>query len=75
MAEQSGNDIRSDLQTAHFVDEGVKLSSRYGLHPALLFMEQVGVPRAVALRVLCSPNHYRKQDRRRTPRPARTCAA
>ena len=68
MAEQSRNDARHDLTTAHFVDEGLKLCSRYGLHPALLFMEQVGVPRPVALRVLCSPNHFRKQDRRRMPR-------
>jgi len=75
MAEQGRNDARRDAGTAHFVDEGVKLCTRYGMHPAMLFMEQVGVPRAVALRVLCSPDHYRKQDRRRLPRPARTLAA
>lgn len=75
MAEQSKDDARSDVTTADFVEEGLKLCSRYGLHPALLFMEQVGVPRPVALRVLCSPNHYRKQDRRRMPRPARSRAA
>jgi len=71
MAEQSRNDARTDLTTANQVDEGLKLSARYGIHPALLFMEQVGVPRGVALRVLCSPEHFRQRDRRRQPRPAR----
>jgi hypothetical protein len=71
MAEQSRNDARSDLVTAGRVDEGLKLCARYGVHPALLFMEQVGVPRQVALRVLCSPEHFRQRDRRRHPRPAR----
>ena len=75
MAEQSRDDARTDVTTANFVEEGLKLCNRYGLHPALLFMEEVGVPQPVALRVLCSPNHYRKQDRRRMPRPARSCAA
>jgi len=71
MAEQSRNDARSDLVTAGQVDEGLKLCARYGVHPALLFMEQVGVPRRVALRVLCSPEHFRQRDRRRQPRPVR----
>jgi len=71
MAEQSRNDARTDLTTASQVDEGLKLSARYGIHPALLFMEQVGVPRQVALRVLCSPQHFRQRDRRRMARPAR----
>ncbi|MFC0251874.1 hypothetical protein ACFFJK_08240 [Massilia consociata] len=71
MAEQGNNDARRDVATANYVDEGVKLCRRYGLHPALLFMEQVGVPRPVALRVLCSPSHFRQHDRRRAPRPRR----
>lgn len=71
MAEQRRNDARTDFVTAQQVDEGLKLCSRYGVHPALLFMEQVGVPRPVALRVLCSPHHFRQRDRRRAPRPAR----
>ncbi len=75
MAEQIKDDARTDVTTASFVEEGLKLCKRYGLHPALLFMEQVGVPRMVALRVLCSPNHYRQRDRRRMPRPARSCVA
>lgn len=71
MAEQRRNDARTDFTTANQVDEGLKLSTRYGIHPALLFMEQVGVPRPVALRVLCSPEHFRQRDRRRQPRPGR----
>lgn len=71
MVEQCSKDARTDLITAGQVDEGLKLCARYGIHPALLFMEQVGVPRPVALRVLCSPEHFRQRDRRRTPRPAR----
>ena len=69
MAEQRRNDARTDVQMARQVDEGLKLCARYGLHPALLFMEQVGIPRQVALRVLCSPQHFRQRDRRRHPRP------
>ncbi|MFN3788552.1 hypothetical protein [Massilia sp.] len=71
MAEQSRNDARTDAVTAGRVDEGLKLCERYGIHPALLFMEQVGVPRPVALRVLCSPHHFRQRDRRTSPRPRR----
>lgn len=71
MAEQSRNDARTDVVMAGRVDEGLKLSSRYGVHPALLFMEQVGVPRMVALRVLCSPDHFRQRDRRKSARPMR----
>ena len=71
MVEQSRNDARTDVVTAGWVDEGLKLCACYGIHPALLFMEQVGIPRTVALRVLCSPHHFRQRDRRRTPRPTR----
>jgi hypothetical protein len=69
MAELSRNDARTDAETASRVNEGLKLCARYGLHPALLFREEVGVPRPVALRVLCSPDHFRQRDRRRQPRP------
>lgn len=71
MAELSRNDARTDTDMANRVDQGLKLCARYGLHPALLFMEEVGVPRPVALRVLCSPDHFRQRDRRRMPRPGR----
>lgn len=62
MIEQIHNDARSDRTTAYFVDQGLKLCTRHGVHPALLFMEQAGVPRPVALRVLCSPDHFRKAE-------------
>jgi len=71
MAEPIKNDARTDLKTARRVDEALSLSMQQGIDPALRFMEQVGVPRAVALRVLCSPEHFRKQDRRRCARPRR----
>jgi len=71
MAEPSKNDARTDLATARRVDEALFLSRQQGIDPALRFMEQVGVPRTVALRVLCSPEHFRKQDRRRMTRPRR----
>jgi hypothetical protein len=50
--------------TARSVEEGLKRCRRDGVHPALQFMEQAGVPRSVALRVLCSPAYFRKQDAR-----------
>lgn len=75
MAEPSKNDARTDVMTARRVDEALNLSMQQGIDPALRFMEQVGVPRAVALRVLCSPEHFRKQDRRRSARPRRAAQA
>lgn len=60
MAEQIHDDARTDRTTAYFVEQGLKLCGRQGVHPALLFMEQAGVPGPVALRVLCSPDHFRK---------------
>jgi hypothetical protein len=58
------HDVRTDLMTARSVEEGLRRCRRDGVHPALLFMEQAGVPRSVALRVLCSPAYFRKQDAR-----------
>lgn len=69
MSEQSRNDARSDLSTAGRVEQGLAVCARHGLDPALTYMEQAGVPREVALRVLCSPRYYRQADRRRQPRP------
>lgn len=56
------HDVRTDVMTAQSVEEGLRRCRRDGVHPALLFMEQAGVPRSVALRVLCSPAYFRKQD-------------
>jgi hypothetical protein len=63
MDDRSKNDARTDLTTAQSVEEGLKRCTRDGVHPALLFMEQAGVPRSVALRVLCSPRYFRQKDR------------
>ena len=71
MDERNGNDVRTDVMTAASVEEGLKRCTRDGVHPALLFMEQAGVPRSVALRVLCSPEYFRKQDRRTRGAPKR----
>lgn len=71
MGQQSKNDARTDQQTAFHVDEALTLCTRQGIDPALMLMERAGVPRSVALRVLCSPDHFRKQDRRRAERPLR----
>lgn len=69
MGQQSSNEVRTDLVTASHVEQGLALSMQQGVNPALQFMEQRGVPRPVALRVLCSPEHFRKRDRRTMPRP------
>lgn len=61
MDARKDHDVRTDLMTAQSVEEGLQRCRRDGVHPALLFMEQAGVPRSVALRVLCSPAYFRKQ--------------
>lgn len=59
MIEQASHDTRTDSATALLVERGLTLCARQGVDPALRFMETVGVPRAVALRVLCSPKYVR----------------
>ena len=59
----SKNDARTDMATAKSVEEGLKRCDQDGIYPALLFMEQAGVPRSVALRVLCSPEYFRQKER------------
>jgi hypothetical protein len=71
MVEQNRNDVRTDMVMATQVEAGLALSVHHGIHPALQFMAQAGVPRAVALRVLCSPRYYRRRDRRSVVRPVR----
>lgn len=72
MAEQSEKDARTDLITADKVSEGIEVCTQHGVHPALVHMEDAGVPRHVALRVLCSPRHFRTRDRRRASRIMRS---
>lgn len=71
MLEQNRNDVRIDLVMATRVEAGLAVCMQHGIHPALQLMERAGVPRGVALRVLCSPRHYRQRDRRSLPRPMR----
>lgn len=69
MVEQSLNNGRSDFSTADKVWQGLKVCTQHGVHPAIVYMEHAGVPRHVALRVLCSPEHFRSSDRRMVARP------
>ena len=61
-------DPRTNAYLVARVDDALKLLKTDGLSPALEFMQLVGVPRTVALRVLCSPAQQRTRDRRRSPR-------
>ncbi|MFC5513576.1 hypothetical protein ACFPOU_20970 [Massilia jejuensis] len=61
-------DPRANAYLAARVDDALRLLKTDGMSPALEFMQLVGVPRTVALRVLCSPTLQRRRDRRRAPR-------
>lgn len=54
---------RQDGVTEEKVEAGVQLATRDGVNPALDFMERAGVPRRVALRVLCGPRFKRTRLR------------
>jgi hypothetical protein len=68
MSGSANSDPRANAYLAARVDDALKLLSTDGMSPALEFMQLVGVPRKVALRVLCSPTQQRTGDRRRAPR-------
>jgi hypothetical protein len=53
---------------AAHVDEALRLWRTDGVYPAFEFMQLVGVPKTVAMRLLRSPGQHRKTDRRRTSR-------
>ena len=46
------------------IERALQIARREGVGPALAFMEEVGVSRQIALRVLASPTHIRSQERR-----------
>lgn len=69
MPGSSNADPRANAYLAARVDDALKMLKTDGLSPALEFMQLIGVPRTVALRVLCSPAQQRTRDRRRAPRP------
>ena len=68
MAGSGNSDPRANAYLAARVDDALKMLKTDGMSPALEFMQLVGVPRTVALRVLCSPTQQRSHDRRRNPR-------
>jgi hypothetical protein len=70
MSKLNNLDPRVDSYTSARVDEALRMLGKSGVNAALEFMQLVGVPRGVAWRVLCSPIHRRKQDRRKAPRSA-----
>lgn len=65
MGRRDSTDPRSDAQLSRNVEHALKIVGTDGVGPALDFMQSAGVPRSTALRVLCSPQHYRKSERRR----------
>lgn len=68
MAERGTTRSRADATTAARVEDALKIVEEDGIHPALEYMQRAGVPREIALRVLCSPQFHRHGERRRNPR-------
>jgi hypothetical protein len=59
------DDPRHDAQLSEQVEHALHIVQTDGIGPALDFMQSAGVPRPTALRVLCSPAHFRQGERRR----------
>lgn len=68
MSECKRADPRANTRTAARVDDALRILRSDGVHPAFVFMQLAGVPRHVAMRLLCSPERHRRADRRRAPR-------
>ncbi|HBZ05127.1 MULTISPECIES: hypothetical protein [Massilia] len=68
MSGSKKTDPRTNPATAAHVDEALRLWRTDGVCPAFEFMQLVGVPKTVAMRLLCSPGQHRKTDRRRSVR-------
>ncbi len=68
MAERGKTRARADGFTAARVDEAIRIADTDGVNPALEYMEEAGIPRWTALRVLCSPLMHRRRERRANPR-------
>jgi len=62
-------DPRTNTRTAAWVDDALRILRSDGVHPAFVFMQLAGVPRHVAMRLLCSPDRHRRADRRSRLRP------
>jgi len=68
MSECKRADPRANLRTAARVDDALRILRSDGVYAAYVFMQLAGVPRHVALRLLCSPERHRRADRRCKPR-------
>lgn len=68
MSECKRADPRANTCIAARVEEALRILRTDGAYPAFVFMQLAGVPRHVALRLLCSPGQHRQADRRRVPR-------
>ena len=64
MSRRPSSDPRRNILTAQHVAHALQIVQREGINPALFFMEAVGVPRQVAVRVLASPVFVRAGERR-----------
>lgn len=64
MSRRPTSDPRRNILTAQHVARALQIGQREGIDPALFFMETVGVPRQVAVRVLASPKYIRAGERR-----------
>lgn len=64
MSRRPISDPRRNTLTAQHVDHALQIVQREGIDLALFFMETVGVPRQVAVRVLASPKFIRSGERR-----------
>ena len=64
MSRRPETDQRNDSPTAEQIECALEIAKREGVGPALAFMEEVGVSRHIALRVLASPSYSRSQERR-----------
>lgn len=53
-------EMRRNSDTTHQVEEALKIARLEGIGPALDFMQQAGVERQVAVRVLTGPGFRRK---------------
>jgi hypothetical protein len=68
MSRRPETDQRNDTPTAEQIERALYIAKREGVGPALAFMEESGVSRHIALRVLASPDHIRTKERRGAPR-------
>lgn len=69
MSEYKRADPRANTCTAARVEQALRILQTDGPYPAFVFMQLAGVPRHVAIRLLCSPEQHREADRRRVHRP------